>query len=185
MAEADLYTVRTSHGTVYAIVDPTSGAVWTERTEAAALRLAEERGIPVGFKGEIAHSDLLRLMGHAEPEPYRPAAQAPRPPVQPHPDPSAVPAKVAPPVDDGVVEVMYLPDARPLSAAPVLRARYHWEDEPDDEIDALILPKGHSPAVPNVFCSERQVAADAALPEPVTQPPAGDNAAAPRVPGRE
>jgi hypothetical protein len=63
-----LYTVKGPRGSYYAIHDPPSGRVWTERTEQAARAQALDMGIALVGDEVISHEELLRRTGREMPE---------------------------------------------------------------------------------------------------------------------
>lgn len=160
MAQAELYTVRTSRGVIYAVVAPGDGGVWTERTEAAARRLAEERGLEViAQRDEITHADFLRMLGHMPDAEENAATQSQSPASDGAPSPAGPASSIA-----GAPVVEYFP----VGPAPIkqpyapIQARYHWEDDPPPVDDLIVVPKAQAPAVANVFCSNEEVRPDAA-----------------------
>src|SRR6476469_9644641 len=77
-SQAKLYEVEGQHGTiyVYALHEPQTGMLWTERTEKAARSLADEKKLTIIEQLTISRRELLRLMGQEPPEETPPA---PRP----------------------------------------------------------------------------------------------------------
>jgi len=67
-AKGVLYTVEGSRGVYYAIHDPATSRVWTERTESAALAQARELGILIAAEELITADELLRRTGRDAPE---------------------------------------------------------------------------------------------------------------------
>ncbi|HEX4796451.1 MAG TPA: hypothetical protein VH370_21860 [Humisphaera sp.] len=62
-ADAKLYEVRGTHGTVYAVHVLDANMFWTERTEEAARELAKQKSLNIVGQGTISRDDLLGLMG--------------------------------------------------------------------------------------------------------------------------
>ncbi|HEY8751789.1 MAG TPA: hypothetical protein VIM11_27660 [Tepidisphaeraceae bacterium] len=58
-----LYMVRGPRGSYYAVHDPGSGRVFTERTDHAARAQAQELGLIVMSAEEVSHQELLRRTG--------------------------------------------------------------------------------------------------------------------------
>jgi hypothetical protein len=70
-----LYTVEGPKGSYYAIHDPATGRVRTERTEQAARAQARKMGITLVADEIISHEELLRRTGREMPETSQPLAQ--------------------------------------------------------------------------------------------------------------
>jgi hypothetical protein len=122
MKEAQLYGVRSARGDViFAIFDPESQWVWTERSESAARQVATEKGYQLVEGGEITHTDLLALIGQ-KPAPPAPAAARPVEPPKPAAPPGPPPSPLPP-------SVMVIP---PVGSEPVTLPKtvYHLDDEP-------------------------------------------------------
>ncbi|HET6248273.1 MAG TPA: hypothetical protein VFE47_11290 [Tepidisphaeraceae bacterium] len=62
MAPATLYTVNGPRGTYFAVRNHQTGKVWTERTEAAAVRQAADEQLAIVAGETIGHSQLLDMM---------------------------------------------------------------------------------------------------------------------------
>jgi len=62
-ADAKLYEVRGTHGTVYAVHVLDANMFWTERTEEAARELAKQKSLNITGQGTISRDELLGLMG--------------------------------------------------------------------------------------------------------------------------
>jgi hypothetical protein len=60
---AVLYTVRGPRGSYFAVHDPATGQVFTERTEQAARQQARDQNLILVSEEEISHQDLLRRTG--------------------------------------------------------------------------------------------------------------------------
>jgi hypothetical protein len=79
-----LYTVKGPRGSYYAIHDPASRRVWTERTEQAARAQAGDMDIALVSDEIISHEELLRRTGRELPRIAPPAAaqkaDTPQPP---------------------------------------------------------------------------------------------------------
>ena len=76
-AQGILYTVKGRRGSYFAIHDPATRRVWTERTERAARLQAEELGIEVVSEEIISHEQLLTRTGRDAPAPFTPFHPAP------------------------------------------------------------------------------------------------------------
>ena len=63
-----LYTVKGPRGNYYAIHDPATGRVWTERTEQAARAQALDMDIALVDDEIISHEELLRRTGREMPQ---------------------------------------------------------------------------------------------------------------------
>ena len=62
MAPATFYTVKGPRGIYYAVRNHHTGKVWTERTELAAQRQADDEQLAIVASETIGHSQLLDLM---------------------------------------------------------------------------------------------------------------------------
>jgi hypothetical protein len=78
---ANFYRVQRRNGPYYAVHDPSSGRLWTERSEEAARAQAEELGLSPGPLKSITHDELMRLLGREAPqaEPTSPRARTSQP----------------------------------------------------------------------------------------------------------
>src|SRR5215472_16484346 len=63
-----LYTVKGPRGSYFAIHDPATGRVWTERTEQAARAQALDMGVALVDDEVISHEELLRRTGREMPQ---------------------------------------------------------------------------------------------------------------------
>src|SRR5205814_34660 len=90
---AGLYRVRGPNGTYYAVFDPATGRMWTERSEHSARAQAQDAGLELAPERAITHHALMELSGRdTGPARPRPATNktspAPTtPPVQKPPKP--------------------------------------------------------------------------------------------------
>jgi len=75
---AGLYRVRGPSSTYYAVFDPETGRLWTERSEHSARAQAEEAGLELAPERAITHKALMELSGR-DTVPGRPSAAAPPP----------------------------------------------------------------------------------------------------------
>src|SRR5437016_17240 len=75
-AQGILYTVRGPRGSYFAIHDPATRRVWTERTEQAARAQASDMGMVLSAEETITHEELMRRTGR-EPAPVAPLQQPP------------------------------------------------------------------------------------------------------------
>jgi hypothetical protein len=62
---ANLYRVTRTNGSYFAIHDPASSRLWTERSEQAARAQASELNLSLGAAKSIRHDELMRLLGRA------------------------------------------------------------------------------------------------------------------------
>ncbi len=91
---AGLYRVRGPNGTYYAVFDPETKRLWTERSEHSARAQAEEAGLELAPERAITHQALMQLSGRdTGPAVQRPASGSPSvvptdKPVQKPPKPS-------------------------------------------------------------------------------------------------
>ena len=143
---AKLYEVKTPSGSIYAVHDPASRMVWTERTEHAARDLARDKRLTLVPAGQITREQLVALMGHEQPSSSPSAAgAAPAPAATPAPAQSwASPQAWAPldvlPIDDDLAG----PDESPEAA-----------DEP------LVVTEALPPtAAGSIFATARPLFAD-------------------------
>ena len=90
ITDATLYTVKGPRGAYYAIREKETGMVLTERTEQAAMAMANERDMIISDRQEISHADLLAMMADRCKD-SAPESQAD----QPHPGTSEKPATSA------------------------------------------------------------------------------------------
>ena len=60
---AGLYRVRGPNGTYYAVFDPETGRLWTERSEHSARAQAEDAGLDLAPERAITHQALMELSG--------------------------------------------------------------------------------------------------------------------------
>jgi len=60
---AGLYKVQGPHGEYFAVYDPQTGRLWTERSEHAARSQASESGLIVDRLQSVTHAALMRLAG--------------------------------------------------------------------------------------------------------------------------
>src|SRR5579864_3375277 len=68
-----LYKVRGPRGVYFAIHDPQSGRLWTERSAESARAQARELELAIESERSVTHHELMRLLG-------RDSAPAARPP---------------------------------------------------------------------------------------------------------
>jgi hypothetical protein len=79
---AGLYRVRGPNGTYYAVYDPASGRMWTERSEQSARAQASEAGLELAPERSISHHALMQMSGRdtgGGGGPKMPAAPQPAP----------------------------------------------------------------------------------------------------------
>jgi len=62
LTDATLYTVAGPRGTYFAVRSHDTGAILTERTEAAAAAMANEQDFVIVDQLEITHAELLEMM---------------------------------------------------------------------------------------------------------------------------
>lgn len=62
LTDATLYTVNGPRGPYYALHERETGAVLTERTESAAMALANDKDMLIVERQEISHAGILELM---------------------------------------------------------------------------------------------------------------------------
>lgn len=62
LTDATLFVVNGPRGAYFAVRENETGAVLTERTETAAMSMANEKDLLVVDRREIAHAELLALM---------------------------------------------------------------------------------------------------------------------------
>ena len=62
LTDATLFVVKGPRGAYFAVRENETGAVVTERTEMAAMSVANEKDLLVVDRREIGHSELLALM---------------------------------------------------------------------------------------------------------------------------
>ena len=62
-----LYRVHRRTGEYFAVYDPASGRLWTERSEPAARSQAQDLGLALGTVQSIRHDELMRLLGRDAP----------------------------------------------------------------------------------------------------------------------
>ena len=60
---AGLYRVRGPNGTYYAVFDPETGRLWTERSDHSARAQAEDAGLELARAGDHAPGVLMELSG--------------------------------------------------------------------------------------------------------------------------
>jgi len=72
---AGLYRVRGPNGTYYAVFDPSTGQMWTERSEHSARAQAEDAGLELAPERAITHKALMELSGRDAP-PIKPRTGA-------------------------------------------------------------------------------------------------------------
>jgi hypothetical protein len=63
---AGLYQVRGPSGTYYAVYDPATGRMWTERSEHSARAQAEDAGLELAPVRAITHHALMQLSGRGD-----------------------------------------------------------------------------------------------------------------------
>jgi hypothetical protein len=145
MADATLFEVQTARGNVYAIHDPSTGMVWTERTEQAARLLAADKGLSVTLEKTISQEQLLTLTGRDAPRPHSPPHASPQP-ARPAPDnrPKESQSHAAP-----ATHKPKLPNQpNPFAAS------YHWDDDPDpapDQDPGIIVGGATKAGIQSVF----------------------------------
>ena len=61
LINATLFVVKGPKGPYYAICDQDSGAVFTERTEQAAITRANEMDMILVDRQEVSHAEMLKL----------------------------------------------------------------------------------------------------------------------------
>lgn len=62
LTDATLYIVNGPRGPYYAVHEHETGAVLTERTESAAIALANEKDLLIVDRQQISHAGMLELM---------------------------------------------------------------------------------------------------------------------------
>jgi hypothetical protein len=62
LTDATLYIVNGPRGPYYAVHERETGAVLTERTESAAMALANEKDMLIVDRQEISHAGILEVM---------------------------------------------------------------------------------------------------------------------------
>ncbi|MDB5331990.1 MAG: hypothetical protein JWP03_3141 [Phycisphaerales bacterium] len=142
MADATLFEVRTVRGIVYAIHDPSTGMVWTERTEQSARLLAADKGLAITLKKSISQDGLLALSGRDVQRPASKPSAVQQPPRSKHDDPP----KVAP-----------LSAGRKSSQPSPAARGYHWDDDlsPTSNAEpAIFVGSVTQPQIRDVFASE-------------------------------
>ena len=83
-----LYTVEGPRGSYYAIHDPATRRIWTERTEQAARAQAQDIGMVLVGEEIISHEELLRRTGReVPPTPATAQSEFKKPRVPSHPAP--------------------------------------------------------------------------------------------------
>jgi hypothetical protein len=89
---AGLYKVRGPNGVYYAVHDPASGRVWTERSEQSARAQAHDAGLDLAPERSITHQALMQMTGRGNVSPPKASSTAsttaatppsPRPPAPP------------------------------------------------------------------------------------------------------
>ena len=82
---AGLYRVQGPNGVYYAVFDPATGRLWTERSEHSARDQAEDAGLELAPERAITHQALMKLSGRdthpARPHPVTPSPTPTTPPV--------------------------------------------------------------------------------------------------------
>jgi hypothetical protein len=117
---AVLYTVRGPRGNYYAVHDPGSGRMFTERTDHAARAQAQEMGLIVISEENVSHQELLRRAGREADADTQASSNNP------------VPQPLASPREDvfpGQTEINVLPPQLPFLL--------------DDTGEAVIARRGH------------------------------------------
>jgi len=77
---AGLYRVKGPNGEYYAVFDPESGRLWTERSEHSARAQADDAGLELAPERFITHQALMELSGRdTRPGPSKPATKPPTP----------------------------------------------------------------------------------------------------------
>lgn len=89
---AGLYRVRGPNGTYYAVFDPETGRLWTERSEHSARAQAEDAGLELAPERAITHQALMELSGRDTGGP-RPKVSMSAPRVAPAPEAVEKPPK--------------------------------------------------------------------------------------------
>lgn len=117
-----LYTVKGPRGSYYAIHDPATGLLRTERTEEAARAQARDMDIRLVDQEIVSHEELLRRTGREMPETLQPK------PRQSHRHVEPAEITVANPLseikrDDLVLQSVALPVKMPLFASEPLPAQ--------------------------------------------------------------
>jgi hypothetical protein len=125
MADATLFEVQTARGSVFAIHDPSTGMVWTERTEQAARLLATDKGFSVTQEKTISQEALLVLTGR----------DASRPPSTPH-----TISQPPRPAADNQPKESPPPDNRASNRPQPIATSYHWDDDVHPTLDVDVEP---------------------------------------------
>ncbi|HSZ58323.1 MAG TPA: hypothetical protein VK797_21845 [Tepidisphaeraceae bacterium] len=121
---AILYRVHRPNGPYFAVHDPATGRLWTERSEQAARSQAQDLGLALGAVRSIRHDELMRLLGRdaapsAEPR-LRPVAggQSTKGPQGENPDGTPRPIRSSAPFtrDQGPPVLLSKSDNAPASA---------------------------------------------------------------------
>ena len=148
---ANLYRVTRTNGSYFAIHDPASGRLWTERSEQAARAQAAELNLSLGAARSIRHDELMRLLGRGAAPQMQSGTRPPAPRTTTEADPPrSVPHSVqsrAPFLaDQGPPVMLSRSQGTPASAfasdQPVIAST-----EPVEQDDAVLesrakLPKG-------------------------------------------
>jgi hypothetical protein len=85
---AGLYRVQGPNGVYYAVFDPATGRLWTERSEHSARDQAEDAGLELAPERAITHQALMKLSGRdTHPARPQPTSSSPTPTTPPEEKP--------------------------------------------------------------------------------------------------